>query len=195
MDTRVFNPRLLVPILGLLGFLSAPLSAQSVNASGLWIGVDVGGGWGRIGCDLCTLGRELGYTGAVSFGGTIREGVRVGAEVGGWSFSEGDARQTIGSLSGVLTMYPRLGPNGIFVQGGAGLHYIKVTEADEDVDATTLGVSVGVGYELQIAPGWALVNTLNVSAASFGSLKAGDETLFDGVSNTVVRFGVGVRRH
>ena len=173
---------------------AAPASAQAVNRSGLWLGADAGGGWGRIGCDLCTTQRELGYAGALLFGGTIREGVLVGAEFGGWTYQEEDARQTIGSLSGLLIMYPDVGMEGFFVQGGAGVHYIKVTEEDEDVNAITVGLRVGVGYEIGLTPGWSIANSLSVQAGGFGSLKAGDETLFDGVSNTIVRFAVGVRR-
>ena len=135
----------------------SPVQAQAANPSGLWVGMAVGGGWGRIGCDLCVTNRELGYSGALNFGGMIRRGFLAGAEIGGWTFSEDDARQTIGSISGTLTMYPRPGRSGVFVRGGAGVHYTKVTEDDEDVDATTFGVQVGVGYEFDLAPGWALV--------------------------------------
>ncbi len=189
--TRFFF--LLFLIIGLLQ--TSSVEAQARNASGLWVGVDVGGGWARIGCDLCIAKRELGYMGGVSFGGTVRPGFLVGAKLSGWSYDEGEASQTMGSLTGLLTMYPRLSVSGVFVQGGASVHYLKVTEDDDDVNATTFGFDVGVGYEFDVVPGWALVNSLTVSAGSFGSLKAGDVTLFEGVSNTILRFGVGIKRH
>lgn len=177
--------------------LAAPqaLSAQSRNSSGLWLGLGVGGGWGRIGCDLCVADRELGYTGLLSFGGTIRNGLLVGAEVSGWTFSQEAARQTIGSLNAVVTMYPRPEQAGLFVKGGLGVSYAKVTEDDEDVDATTIGVVLGVGHEYHLSPGWSLMNSLNVQASSFGTLKAGDQSIVDDVSNTVIRFTMAVKKH
>ena len=44
-----------------LAALAAPqgLFAQSQNSSGLWMGLGIGGGWGRIGCDLCVADRQL----------------------------------------------------------------------------------------------------------------------------------------
>ena len=173
----------------------AALSAQSQNTSGLWVGLGIGGGWGRIGCDLCVADRQLGYTGALSFGGTVREGLLVGAELGGWTFERESARQTIGSLNAVLTMYPRPDQAGLFVKGGVGVGYAKVTEEDEDVDATTVGVLLGVGHEYHLAPGWSLLNSINIHASSFGTLKAGDESIVGDVSNTVIRFTVAVKKH
>ncbi len=177
--------------------LAAPqaLHGQSQNSSGLWLGLGVGGGWGRIGCDLCVADRELGYTGLVSFGGTIRSGLLVGAEVSGWTFSQEQARQTIGSLNAVVTMYPRPDQAGLFVKGGLGVNYAKVTEEDEDVDATTIGVVLGVGHEYHLSPGWSLMNSINVQASSFGTLKAGDQSIVDDVSNTVIRFTMEVKKH
>lgn len=181
--------------LAALAVVPAGISAQSQNSSGLWLGLGVGGGWGRIGCDLCVARRELGYTGTLSFGGTVRQGLLVGAEVGGWTFQQEEARQTIGSLSGILTMYPRPDASGLFVRGGVGINYAKVTQGDEDVDATTVGLQVGIGHEFHLSPGWSLLNSVNVMASSFGSLKAGDTAIVSDVSNTVVRFTVGVKKH
>ena len=186
---------LLIFSLAALAVVPAQASAQSQNSSGLWLGLTMGGGWGRIGCDLCVAGRELGYTGTLSFGGTVRDGLLVGAEVGGWTFQQEEARQTIGSLSGILTMYPRPDESGLFVRGGLGVNYAKVTEGDQDVDATTVGVQLGVGHEYHLTRGWSLLNAVNVMASSFGSLKAGDETIVGDVSNTVVRFTIGVKKH
>lgn len=181
----------------LAGALALPgaAEAQSQNSSGLWFGLGVGGGWGRIGCDLCVTDRELGYTGTASFGGTVRDGLLVGAEVGGWRFQQEEVRQVIGSLAAIVTMYPRPDQSGLFVRGGFGVNYANVTEGDEDVDATTVGVQVGVGHEFHLSPGWSLVNALNVMASSFGTLKAGDQSIVGDVSNTVVRFSVGVKKH
>ena len=180
-----------------LAALSAPqgLTAQSQNSSGLWMGLGLGGGWGRIGCDLCIADRQLGYSGLASFGGTVRDGLLAGAEVSGWTFSQENARQTIGSLHAVVTMYPRPDQAGLFVKGGVGVSYTQVTEEDEDVDATTVGVLLGVGHEYHLTPGWSLMNSINVQASSFGSLKAGDESIVDDVSNTVIRFQMTVKKH
>lgn len=186
-----------LPVLFLVAMVAIPqgASAQARNSSGLWLGLGLGGGWGRIGCDLCVADRELGYTGSLSFGGTVRDGLLVGAEVDGWTYSRDDARQTIGSLHGVLTMYPRPDQTGLFVKGGLGVSYTKVTEDDEDVNATTVGVLLGVGHEYHLAPGWSLLSTVNIHASSFGTLKAGDQDIVSDVSNTVIRFTVGVKKH
>lgn len=182
-------------IFAVMASIPSQVAAQSQNSSGLWFGLGIGGGWGRIGCDLCVADRELGYTGLVSFGGTIHDGLLVGAEVGGWRFSQEGVRQSIGSLSGVMTLYPRPDQSGLFVKGGLGVNFAQVTEGDADVGATTVGVQLGVGHEFRVATGWSLMNSVNVMASSFGTLKAGDETIVGDVSNTVVRFTVAVKKY
>ncbi|MGI9628451.1 MAG: outer membrane beta-barrel protein [Longimicrobiales bacterium] len=182
-------------IFAVLALIPSQVVAQAQNSSGLWFGLGVGGGWGRIGCDLCVADRQLGYTGLVSFGGTIRDGLLVGAEVGGWRFQQDEVRQSIGMLAGVMTLYPRPDQSGLFVKGGLGVNFAQVTEGEGDVGATTVGVQLGLGHEFKLTPGWSLMNSVNVMASSFGTLKEGNETIVGDVSNTVLRFTVAVKKH
>jgi hypothetical protein len=175
--------------LPLAALLCAGRAAAQSPDSGTWFGLGAGGGWTRVSCAICSTDRDLGPAGHLRIGTAIRPGLLVGAAWTHRDDEEEEIRETVATLAGVGTVYPR--PGGpLYLKGGIG--YIAY-RATEEVAANLIGLVVGAGYEFAVSDGFAITNDLSLVATSFGALKNGDATAADDVSITVLRLGIGIR--
>lgn len=178
--------------------LSVPRPAAAQPArGGTWIGVGLGGGWTRVSCAICRRDRDLGPGGHVRFGTTLQPGLRLGAEVQGWTHeNESDVRATVGSLAAAVQLYPRP-DGGVFFKGGLGYvrYGAKADRDDTGVSTGLLGLLVGAGYEFRIAPGLSITNEISLVASSFGALRRDRTSVTDDVSVSLLQLGIGLTRH
>ena len=197
--------RRLIPALALLLLaLAPPVEAQSrssfsspgTDRSGVW--VSTGLGWGSVmpSCPICARERSGGLSGYLRVGGSVTRNVLVGVEGNGWYKGGEDVDQLVGSASVVTLLYPR-SDMGLYVKVGLGLTRYEARPTDDDPTAATntVGVNLGVGYELRALPAVSLVPYLNVVAGSFGSLREDDDTLTGDMNVSLVQLGLGVTLH
>jgi hypothetical protein len=178
------RPAILVALAALI--LAAPLRAQSSSSNGLTVAVGAGAAWVRVSCDVCQTARDLGPSGFLRVGKTLRPGLRVGGEITAWTHEVEDEREYLGAAMAVLHMHPNDGP--LYVK--AGLGYVGY-RAGEDITMNAVGMQVGAGYELMLG-GLALNNYINLIGSSFASLKNQGTTIAEDVSTTAIQFGVGL---
>lgn len=168
-----------------LTLAAAPAAAQHPQTrDGFWAGV--GMGWGSLGlsCDGCEgVDRTGSYSGYFSIGGTLRPNLLLGAELNGWTKSEGGATVRLGNASAAAYWYPAV-QSGLFLKGGMG--YSRLSAEDDFGSASDggWGLLMGVGYDLRVARTASLTPVLNYFRGAF-----------DGGSADVVQLGLGVTFH
>lgn len=86
-------------------------------------------------------------------------------------------------------LFPRPG-SGLHLIGGLG--WTGYRSGDFRLDTGVL--SLGVGWELPVTPGWWIGNALVVDAASFGTLSNDDTRVDRGVGISVLRLGIVLKR-
>ena len=165
---------------------AAPLHAQSSQDTGLSVAVGAGAAWVRVSCDVCQTARDLGPSGFLRIGKTLRPGWRVAGEVTAWTHEVEDERENLGAAMAVLYMHPNDGP--LYVK--AGLGYVGY-RAGEDIAMNAVGMQVGAGYELMLN-GLALNNFVNLMGSSFAHLKNQGTTIAGDVGTTLIQIGVGL---
>ena len=143
----------------------------------------------RLTCDLCERGRDLGPSVELAAGTYAGEGFRVGVDGGMWSHLQDDVREAVYRAGITAQVHPRSG-SGLYLAGGLGWSGYRSGSFRID----TPRVSVGAGWDLPLASGWVVGNSVLLDAASFGSLKNGSVAVARGVGLSVVRFGVYLRR-
>lgn len=182
-----------------IGLLAAPVDGAAQGPSvdgggeasfdGLWTAVTLGGGSARFTCDLCDPERDAGAVVLVAVGARATPMLEVGVEAGAWTRDRGDDRETLWRGGLVAHFFPRP-RSGLHLIGGLG--WTGYRSGDFGLDTGVL--SLGIGWELPLAPGWSVGNALVVDAASFGSLKNDDTRVDRGVGISVLRLGVVVKR-
>ncbi len=157
--------------------------------TGIWWGFGVGGGSLRFTCDLCARERDRGPTLYAAVGAYAAPGLRVGMEGGGWTRDDGAVREEMyrAGLTGFLHPDPESGFHVL-----AGLSWVGYRADDIRYDSGAL--SVGLGWEFEVVPGWAVGNAARIDAASFGSFQNDDDRVAEDVGLSLVRFEVTVRR-
>lgn len=197
--------RFILPLaLGILVTLPASAEAQymgsgiseSADRSGVWVGLGMGWGSALPSCPICARDRTGGLSGYLRTGTSVTDRILVGVEANGWYKGTEDLRQIVGSASVVTLMYPKADV-GLYFKAGLGLTRFEARPRDGDPSATanTLGVNVGVGYELRTLNSVSLVPYMNVVTGSFGTLKEDGDAITGGMNLSVVQFGVGVTLH
>jgi hypothetical protein len=166
--------------------LAAPLRAQSSTNRNLSVAAGLGAAWVRVSCDVCQTSRDLGPSGFLRIGKSLRSGVKVAGEITVWTHEVEDERENLGAAMGVLMLHPNDGP--LYVKAGVG--YVGY-RAGEDIAMNAVGMQVGAGYELRLGT-LALNNYVNLVGSSFGSLKNESTTIADDVGVTLIQLGVGL---
>lgn len=134
-----------------------PEAQYPQTRQGFWF--NIGFGYGSLGCDNCS-GREGGFTGGLSLGGTLSQKVLFGVGTAGWSKSEGGATLTVGTLDARIRFYPSA-TGGFFLTGGLGVGTISAALAGFGSSSVTgvgvvlgLGIDFRVGKNLSLTPFW-----------------------------------------
>ena len=103
----------------------------------------------------------------------------------------------LGALNGIVLLYPRP-TSGFHVKGGLGLMRFEITDGDDADDTarvTSLGLQLGVGYDLRVSPGYSITPFMNFVASSYGNLEQDNEILAEQVNVTLIQFGLGLSAH
>jgi hypothetical protein len=186
----------LATIVTAVAALPAAVAAQSPYR-GMWLGLGAGAGSSLVTCAVCIEDREGGPSGYLRIGGTVSPSILIGGEGTLWAQTSDDLDKLVGAVNGVVLLYPRPG-TGFHVKGGLGVLRFQITDpedADDTARVTSLGVQLGVGYDLPVSPGYSVTPFLNLVASSYGSLEQGNEVLADQVNVTLIQFGVGLSAH
>lgn len=172
---------------------AAPVAAQTGSDasgdSGRWWALTVGAGSTRFTCDLCTPERDSGPWAGLAIGASASEAVKVGVEGGFWTHLDDGTREWVWRAGVVAHVYPRAG-SGLHLIGGGGWAAYRAEEVRYDAGRLT----VGVGWDLPLTPGWLVGNSITLDAASFGSLKNERVTIDRDVGVSVLRIGVFLKR-
>ena len=168
-----------------LSLAAAPAAAQHPQTrEGFWAGA--GMGWGSMGlsCDGCgDLDRTGSYTGYFNIGGTLRPNLLLGAELNGWTKSEGGATVRLGNVSAAAYWYPMV-QSGLFLKGGAGYSRLSADDGFLSASDDGFGILMGMGYDVRVARTTSITPVLNYFRGAF-----------DGGSADVVQLGLGVTFH
>lgn len=191
---RFFNA-FLISALALAG-ISRPAQAQDSRArQGFWWGVGVGYGWVHVRCDICQADRKAALTATGGLGGTITRSVRFGAELSGWTRGEENIDEYLGSLSAILNWYPN--PDGAFhLKGGLGYVAYRIDDGEDDLTSSGFGPLVGAGFEIGLGRRASVEPYLSaIVTIPRGNLQLNGDRQAEGVSLSLVQFGLGVTLH
>ena len=169
--------------------VAAPAAAQVGQNTGLWVDISASAGSSRLTCDLCDTDRDLGGSIEYAFGAWAHPTLRVGVDLGFYTRSDNNARETVYSSGVLAAAYPRPG-SGLHLIGGLGWAGFRA----EDFSYDAVRLRLGAGWDLPITTTWVAGNRITVDAASFGSLQNGDQTAVESVGLSVVRFTLYIRR-
>jgi hypothetical protein len=198
-----------VLVLGGLLVGTTPLDGQMRVREGVWFGAGIGGGTGRVGCEICASELQFGPSVTARFGGTLSSSLLLGVEGNGWVHYEGDEdaesaerRRLLAGLSVVMYWYPNAA-SGFFFKGGFGPVAFRLDDVrplDEDGERTTpftstsLGGNVGIGYDLRVGNSLSITPFFNYVGSLYGNLTR-DDTNVSSANLTLLQFGLGITRH
>lgn len=159
-----------------------------------WAAATVGAGWLRVACDICRAERAGGMSAALAGGTVLQPGLLLGVEITGWAQEEpvGEDRPGAASLSAVVLLRPAGFGAGPTVRAALGPIWYRAGDA---VALHALAVGAGVGYRVPLGARAILTNHLDITAASFASLRNGETTIANDVGISLVRVGVGLAWH
>ncbi len=171
----------------------APLSgaAPATTAPNIWFGATLGGAGVRLTCDACQAARDVGPQFTIMAGAHAAPRLRVGVELGRWSYSRDDVRETVTSLG--LLSHVKLGPDprrGVYLLGGIGWSGYRA--GDFSYDAAR--ITVGAGYDLPLMSRWVIGNEIALDAAAFAPIKSESVVAMRNVGLSSVRLGFHLRR-
>lgn len=127
---------------------------------------------------------EYAPTFYLKLGGTANPGLIIGAEVFGWSDTDGFRNRNVGSLLVFGQWYPKAtGP--LYLKGGGGIANAGGnTSGSGNQDQTGFAFSVGAGYELRVGRTTSFIPSLDIYYYDYS-----------GFSSRVINVGFGVMFH
>jgi hypothetical protein len=171
----------------LLAFTAPPAAAQ-----GFWAGVGVGSGRQVVTCQICLGDGNGGWAVRAAAGTTLSPRLRLGGELHGWTDKTEDVRFTFYAVTPALYWYPS--PTGtVFLMVGAGYANYKASAGDEVISSSSIGFTLGVGYEVPVAGRYALAPFASYTGSFLANLKS-DRTIITGAQLSLFQVGVGITR-
>jgi hypothetical protein len=178
---------------------ASALAAQQPNASasrgGQWLGVGVGGGWGRVTCGVCASNRETSISGYVKAGGTLNRRMLLGVEADGWMRSDSNVDEFLIGIAAQLYFYPNPRKR-LFYKAGAGMMLYQIDDGPGRLTSTAFGPSIGVGYDLPVSPSVSFSPFASAFIASLGGeIKFNGSSVRNDGGLMLIQVGVGVTWH
>jgi len=161
---------------------------------GFWIAFGLGYGSAKLSCGGCDAGSDGGATGHIRLGGTLNQRLLLGGDVTGWAKEESGVTATVGAVSFVAQYYP-MPASGLFVKGGVGYSGIVFVATGQEVTGTGFGLSAGAGYDVRVGRNISITPLVDFLYGGSRELQLNGTTLLDGVSSTLISFGLGVTFH
>lgn len=163
------------------GFAQDEEAAENKHPrSGFWFNGGLGGG--SLGCSDC-VGRESGWTGNLTFGGTISPKVLLAGSSNAWTKSESGTTLTAGAVTAMMRFYPSA-TGGFYLAGGLGIATLSIDSSFGDASETGTAAILGLGYDFRVSENVSLTPYLNGVGASF-----------DGGDLNFNQFGLSVTVH
>lgn len=191
----------LVLMIGAAPSAFAQGSAEARGGLGLWYGLGIGGGVGKVGCNVCRGVWHVAPSAQLSFGGTVNPFLRLGLEGNGWLRNDSafGVRDIMVGVGAVLYWYPRSAAGGYFLKAGLGPFFFRAEdsrvaeggEPDPPITSTSFGGHLGIGYDLRRGR-LAFVPFFNVTASMYGGLSQDNSHLTD-AGLSLIQLGVAVR--
>ncbi len=164
---------------------------------GLFLGGGSGAGWTRVACGYCRRVFAFGPVATVRAGARLRPGVRLSAELNGWTHrdDEPDVRLVMGALTMVAQLQPDPG-RPFFVRGGLGwvTYRVRGNGDDDDFASGGPGLQLGAGWSFRLSETLAMSNSLNVVASAFGKLRSGETVVVDNLGVTSIQLNVSLTK-
>lgn len=176
--------------------LARPAAAQEgPTREGFWWGFGLGYGWVHVGCDICDSDRSTSISGLGRAGGTINSRVLLGAEANGWTRSEDEVDEYLGSITVVAYWYTRPGGN-FHLKTGFGYAAYRIDDGENALTSSGFGPQIGAGYEFRLARSLSLAPYLNaLITLPTGKIYLNGDQQADDVSLGLIQLGLGVTWH
>jgi hypothetical protein len=187
-----------------VGALALPVSvfAQARGAparsGGIWWSASAAAAGVRLACDApCDPSRDKGPAIEGAIGTYATPAVRVGLDVGAWTFRDDDFREKVYTAGVMAEVHPRSG-SGLHVIGGLGWTGYRAGEVDADPDElgftyNAVRLRLGVGWDFPLWSEWTVGNRVTLDASSLGTLSDEGAPIANSVGLSVVRVGIYLR--
>ncbi len=188
--------RTAVACIGLLVMSAGQVVAQGSNPrEGLWWGLGFSYGWTHVRCDICVANRGAGISLTGRVGGTISQSVLLGAEANGWTTSEEDVDEFLGSFGAALSWYPA--SNGAFyLKFGFAYVSYRIDDPENRLTSSGFGPQLGAGYEVRFSRSFSIQPYINsIITIPNGELDINGDRQATGVSMSLLQLGLGVTWH
>jgi opacity protein-like surface antigen len=170
--------------------LLAPVSP--VAGQGFWAGLGLGTGMQQVGCDICRGDVNGGWTARLAMGGTLSRHVQLGAELHGWTDKTNDIRFTYYSIMPAVYWFPSARIP-YYMLGGVGLVAYRATDGNETMSTSSMGLTVGLGYELRVSSSYAITPFVTYTGSFLANLRY-ERTDIANARFSLFQVGVGFTR-
>jgi hypothetical protein len=170
-----------------LFLLAPPLAAQ-----GFWAGVGLGSGLQQVACDICRGQGNGGWAARVALGGTLSRHLLLGGELHGWTDKTDDIRFTFYSVTPALYWYPSTRIP-YYLLGGIGLVGFRASDQNENMSSSSMGLTVGLGYEMRVTSGYAISSFATYTGSFLANLKH-ERTDITDAQVSLFQVGIGFTR-
>lgn len=175
--------------------LAAQQPGTGSNRGGQWLGIGVGGGWGRVTCAVCASNRQTSIAGYVKAGGTLSRRFLLGVEGDGWMRSDDNVDEFLIGIAAQLYFYPNPRKR-LFYKAGAGMMLYQIGDGPGRLTSTAFGPSVGVGFDMPASPAVSFSPFASAFIASLGGeIKFNGERIRNDGGLMLIQLGVGVTWH
>lgn len=188
----VTRASVLLATIGVLAAGVAPAQHPQTR-QGFWIAFGLGYGAAKLSsCSGCSS--EGSGTGHVRLGGTLNEQLLLGGDITGWVKEQSGVTATVGAVSFVAQYYP-MPASGLFLKGGVGYSGVAFEAGGDQVTGTGFGLSAGAGYDIRVGRNISITPIVDFLYGGSRDLQLDGTTVLDGVSSTLLNFGLGVTFH
>lgn len=161
----------------------------SPTRSPIWYEATLGGSGMRLTCDFCQPARDVGPSATFALGGYGSDRVRLGVELGMWTYGNEDVREHLQSAGVIAHLVPNP-RRGLYLIGGFGWSGYRAGEFKYDAPRVT----VGAGWDIPAGGKFVVGNVITLDAAAFATLRSGEISVLENVGLSMVRAAVKVRR-
>ena len=182
--------RTMFRVIALSTLMAAPLAAQGHEQTreGLAISFGFGGGSGAMKDDTGSSDRTGAPSGYLRIGTAYKPNLILSGEMNAWRKSENGATATIATVNAAAQWYPSP-ERGFYLNGGLGMGQVRLSAdvggATASTSGTGLGFQIGTGYDVRLAPNFAL--TPYVNFVSTAGVKIEDQK----INGNAFNFGLG----
>ncbi len=183
--------------LALVSTLTVAAEAQSARPQtreGFGISVGLGAGMADLSCDGCDFDSETGFSGYLRLGGYLRPNLFLGFESTGWLKEVQGADVTLGFYSAVAQYYPNA-EKGLYLKGGLGYSMSTADDGVDELKASGLGLSGGIGYDYRVGKNMSVTPYLNYLRSISSELKVNGTATGVDLNTGILQLGVGLTWH